>query len=72
MQRKGIKCGGGAVPEGSGNSNSSRLKIVSEGRAAREGSAWRLSLLSLCFSRFLLHPRGWGVAPPISPEEVNS
>lgn len=73
MQRKGIRCGGGGVLEGSGDSNSSRLKIVSEGRAAREGSAWRLSLLSPCFSHFLFHPHGLGVAPPSSsPEGVKS
>lgn len=65
MQRKGIKCGGGAVPEGSGNSNSSRLKIVSEGRAAREGSAWRLSLLSLCvYPVFFFTPVVGGLRPP--------
>lgn len=55
----------GGLPEGSGSGNSSRLKIVSGRRAAREGAFCASLPPSLCvFSGFVLTLVVWGLHTP--------
>lgn len=62
MQRKVPRAGRG-LPEGSGSGNSSRLKIVSRKRAAREGAFHACPPpLSLCIFPVLFSPSWFGVA----------